>query len=424
MASVPRTVHVERPGDGAWFEAVDESGRRVRVHGGAPGERLRVDATKDDPDWAWCVEVLEASPVRRESPCVHDASCGGCHWLHVEEDAQRRLKAQRLGEVLAEIGEASVPVRRAVPPLGDRHRTRLQAEVADGVLRLGFHQPGSPRVLDVPRCPLHAPELHRVVAALRAAWTPRPPEGLTGCDVIALPQSEGALVTLNPRDAPPPEWPRIGHELLEAAAGLVAGVGVQLSRGDARPASVGATSALGRTAGGQPIAAALGAFSQPSAQAAEALVSEISRLADVAGSDRVLDLFAGAGVTSWRLASEGADVLAVEADERSVAAARRLPRPPCGRLRLVAGDAERIATREAAVPWDLVVADPPRSGLGGVVAALPAAARRLIVAWCDVRGARRDLLALRACGWRLERVSALDLFPQTRHFETLGLLRR
>ena len=75
---------------------------------------------------------------------------------------------------------------------------------------------------------------------------------------------------------------------------------------------------------------------------------------------------------------------------------------------------------------DLVVADPPRSGLGERVARELATlgAPRVVYVSCDPATLARDLVTLLAAGYRLEQLHLVDLFPQTFHLETVVHLVR
>jgi tRNA/tmRNA/rRNA uracil-C5-methylase (TrmA/RlmC/RlmD family) len=75
---------------------------------------------------------------------------------------------------------------------------------------------------------------------------------------------------------------------------------------------------------------------------------------------------------------------------------------------------------------DVVIADPPRTGLGrGVAAAIAGLnAARVVLVGCDPAAFARDAGALAKLGYRLASVHAIDLFPQTDHVEAVGVLER
>jgi tRNA/tmRNA/rRNA uracil-C5-methylase (TrmA/RlmC/RlmD family) len=91
------------------------------------------------------------------------------------------------------------------------------------------------------------------------------------------------------------------------------------------------------------------------------------------------------------------------------------------------GRVERVMA-ELAEMWrpDVVVADPPRKGLGrGVVDQLVAVGpARLVYVACDPAALARDVALLAERGYRLERLRAFDAFPMTHHLEAVALFLR
>jgi tRNA/tmRNA/rRNA uracil-C5-methylase (TrmA/RlmC/RlmD family) len=73
---------------------------------------------------------------------------------------------------------------------------------------------------------------------------------------------------------------------------------------------------------------------------------------------------------------------------------------------------------------DVVVLDPPRSGVGGpamhVLCRL--GARAIAYVACDPAALARDVAASVAAGWRLTALRAFDAFPMTHHVECIALL--
>ena len=82
------------------------------------------------------------------------------------------------------------------------------------------------------------------------------------------------------------------------------------------------------------------------------------------------------------------------------------------------------AINDAVAPDDLVVLDPPRSGLAkGVADALVRRSpRRMVYVSCDAATLARDLVPLLAGGYELRDLKVFDLFPMTEHVETVCVL--
>jgi 23S rRNA (uracil1939-C5)-methyltransferase len=89
----------------------------------------------------------------------------------------------------------------------------------------------------------------------------------------------------------------------------------------------------------------------------------------------------------------------------------------------VKADAEEFLA-EYREPVDLVIADPPRAGMGKRVIAELARIRpkALVIVACDPSTLARDLAALTGSGFRIESVTMVDLFPQTFHLEVVARL--
>jgi 23S rRNA (uracil1939-C5)-methyltransferase len=84
---------------------------------------------------------------------------------------------------------------------------------------------------------------------------------------------------------------------------------------------------------------------------------------------------------------------------------------------------EHLAQLEKAP--DFVALDPPRTGLGKAVVArlIDLRPRQIAIVACDPATLARDLAGLVAAGYRVERMTLLDLFPQTYHLETVVRLK-
>jgi 23S rRNA (uracil1939-C5)-methyltransferase len=175
--------------------------------------------------------------------------------------------------------------------------------------------------------------------------------------------------------------------------------------------------------GGERIGFSPGVFAQSNAWLLETLVEQVT--ASAGSGALALELFAGAGFLTLRLARRFGRVVAVEA---SAAAARDL------RANLRDADLAGAEVHERRVELsaalfrhltpDVVVLDPPRTGLpaGAVAALADVAARRIVYLSCDPATLARDLAGFRERGYRLRRVEGFDLFPQTPHVEALAVL--
>ena len=145
-----------------------------------------------------------------------------------------------------------------------------------------------------------------------------------------------------------------------------------------------------------------------------------------AGGELAWDLFAGVGLFSRVLAGHFGRVVAVEGGEaaaRDLANAARKGGFEARRASALEFLEEQERQRERP---QLVVLDPPRAGLGAEGTSLlgRSGAERIVYVSCDPETLARDLSGLVRAGYRVERVTLVDLFPQTYHLETVVFLRR
>lgn len=412
-------------------------GRTVFVPFAAPGETVRVRIVEERQDYrrAALVEVAAPSPERRTAPCRHFTVCGGCQWLHLDEGAQQHWKERILREHLqrsARLPAAPVrPLRAPVPPLGYGWRARLYVGRVGDRFHLGYPRAGSRQVEDLTACPLLAPPLNQVLAGLRALG-PDLLRAFPGLREVHLQGSEttGRLLCtfLLPPGGRVPPLRTLYDPLAAAAPGLV-GLCVQeeTAEGWRRRARLG-EEAVEEKVGECRLRVSAGAPFPISGTAAGALAEEVLALADLAGSERVLDLGCGVGVFTVPLGQKAAAIVGVEENGTAVADARHNVRANgCRQGRIWEGTPEGfLAAEEARQAWDLAVLAPPAAGLSRRalegVAAL--AAPRLLYVGCDVSTFARDLARLREKGYSLEALQPLDCLPQTYHLEVVARLAR
>ncbi|MGR7026570.1 class I SAM-dependent RNA methyltransferase [Geodermatophilus sp. URMC 62] len=387
-------------------------GRVVFVRHALPGERVVARVTEDrQPGWcrADAIEVLEAAPDRVERPCPYSGPgrCGGCDWQHVSPQGQRRLAADVVREQLTRLGglDAQDPVVRDLVveelpggPLRWRSRTRF---AVDGTGAPGLRRHRSHDVVVLDDCPI------TVEAAARAVLSRRWP-GAGAVDVAV--DSTGAVTTTRLDRRGVPTSTRVRQPGEDAAA---APTGRAARRAAGRDWEVEGTG-----------------FWQVHEAAADVLGAAVTDAAGARPGERVLDLYAGAGLFGGALApavGESGRVVCVEADAAACAAAEaNLAGLPQAEVWQGEVDAEGLAglLEELGSAPDVVVLDPPRAGAGPAVSRVLAGtgARALVYVACDPASLGRDVAALRAAGYRLTALRGFAAFPMTAHVECVALL--
>ena len=92
----------------------------------------------------------------------------------------------------------------------------------------------------------------------------------------------------------------------------------------------------------------------------------------------------------------------------------------CGFL---SGRTEEVLRHWAKEKPDLTVLDPPRAGGKKIVNRIAGLrSKRIVYVSCDPTTLSRDLRLFAETGYLLERLSLIDMFPQTYHMEVVALL--
>jgi len=355
-----------------------------------PGETVRLDA--DDGIHARLAEVLTSAPERVAPPCPLFTRCGGCHYQHAPYDFQLARKVEILREQLRRVGKIEYTGEIETisgPPLG--YRNRAQFHIADG--SIGYLAPRSHTLVPVTgECPISSPRLNQALADIRSRLgDPRFPRFVHSLEIFTneLDVQINALETDRPVARSFYDW-----------CGSTVAIEYATSFGTFRvsPRS----------------------FFQVNRFLIEPLVDAALYQAE---GKTALDLYAGVGLFAVPLARRFANVIAVES---SVTAARDLEVNAARaevRLETERARVEDFLRTLAETP-DFVLADPPRAGLDkAVVAQLERLVPpRITLVSCDPATLARDVAGLTS--YRIERLTLVDLFPQTYHLETIAQLVR
>lgn len=371
-----------------------------------PGERAEVVITHVGQRLFGRVVQREVSDRgRRPAPCPQHGQCQGCPLMTVDEARQRHFKRAWLQRYGLQVDAIEHDDR----PLGYRWSSKRVVGGVPGALVLGSFRRRSHEVADMDDCRVDHPLLSAVctevvVAANELGLPPYSPEEPAGLRYLWLKTNgEQTLVTLIAGTATPKL-----RELAVRIDATVVAVGQQSDHGNAIAVEtlevvVGPAAVPLNLADRQTEIGPMG-FLQPNPPVAE---RAYQHLVDAPAGERALDLYAGAGVTTALLRDRFTTVIPCESHPASAAA---LGVEPSRAEDFLASQRESV---------DLIVANPPRSGMGDHVCEHlgrlgPA---RIHVMSCHPRSLATDLGRLGAHGYEVTDLRAYDTLPQTMHIE-------
>jgi 23S rRNA (uracil1939-C5)-methyltransferase len=336
---------------------------------------------------------LSRDPRRVRAACAVAGVCGGCD-LWEAGPLAGTLKREMVTDLLArQLPEAPAWRWLEAPETARRHRIQLHWNGRE----LGFHRRNSHSVVPVSGCPAAAEALSRAIARLREALEAH----------VLSPKSQ--------------RW--------ELATGSPAGEVFAVAESDRswrlEPDGWHATA--------DPVSHALGAgvlrhraggFFQVCPDWAWSAFGEILGAWSLSG-DTLYDLYGGVGFFSALLGDRFRRRVLVENDEPAVDWARINLAAQGLETLCVAADAAAWLVPELGGTQDLILLDPPRTGLAPELCAslLTATAGAMVLVGCDGAAFCRDLQRL-APAWELKELAVADLFPLTQHVEAVALLRK
>jgi 23S rRNA (uracil1939-C5)-methyltransferase len=374
-----------------------QDGQVILVPFTLPGERVAItpERVKNGLMRASSSLVIQSSPERIVPRCEYFADCGGCHLQQTGHVYQLEQKLAILRETLQRLGglkyEAEIPTVSGEPW---NYRNRVQLHFKDG--KSGFHRAGSHEVRSISHCEIASPLLNETIAKMQGAVHQKEwPKFLQSLEIFSN-ERQIQITVLDSNRA-------VAARFFDWTKSFL-------------PPQV--DGAIEYQALDQTFRISRGSFFQTNRFLLESLVN--AAIGDASGGHAV-DLYAGVGLFTLPLAKR---FKTVDAVERGGPAFHDLEwnatNAGATNIRPRRGSAEEYLPANESKP-DLIVADPPRAGLGPTATAelLRIMAPQLTIVSCDPSTLARDLRKLLAGGYAIEKITLVDLFPQTYHFETI-----
>jgi len=427
MVSIEKLVY---GGDGL----AHEGERTVFVPFVLPGEEVRVSLKSQKKKLAWAnpAEIVKPAESRISPRCPHFKICGGCQYQHIDANEQVRFKKEILKETLSRLGgvrwEGEIPEHAAAP---FEYRNRAQWAVRSAMPRsIGYFLPESSKIIPVDECPVLSPLLAKTFHQLQDLARSNSLPGEVQ-EIEAFADSNDEKIALNIAFHEFTQAPVALHKFFRDALPQLESL-LLLDQKKNR-FELSGPGFLTHTAGGFDFRASHLSFFQVNRFLIEDLLQSV--VAGKSGS-LALDLYAGVGFFSLPLAKTFNRVVSVDAN---LAATRDLrSNAEAAGLSITSHNVhtEEFLEKFDETP-DVIVLDPPRSGLGQAASAKLAELRAPVIVYlsCDPSTLARDLAVLlqtermpagtkpNAPRYEIESVQLFDLFPQTHHIETLVHLR-
>ena len=365
------------------------------------------------------LQVAEASADRIPPECPYFARCGGCHYQHIRYERQLQLKEEIVRECFERIGKIRLEIPIAVlaaEPWHYRSRTRFQIEKEGARFVIGYFELLSHRLCPIERCPISSPAINDALEQLcRGVGAACFPDGKAELELFASDSGQALLATVYSAGPAPPVF---GEALRSAIPAVQSACWRQETSGGEKPRVVNwGSGSITYHVGEFHYRVNHESFFQTNRFLLEPFINAV--VGDLKGQC-ALDLYAGVGFFTIPLARHFDKVTAVEAHPASARDLASNVAVVSVSTRSYQQSAEKFLAT-VSPGWDVIVVDPPRSGLSKIVLQHleRLRTRRIVYVSCDPTTLARDLATIVHGGYGIQSVHLVDLFPQTFHLETV-----
>ena len=461
-------------------DAIGSNGEGIIRHEGItffvpaclPGEKVRfkVLKIKDNIGYGKVEEILTPAEERVREKCPVFSRCGGCCLQHLDYTAQLAHKANIVKEALRKIAGIHKEIPSAIKsdaPYGYRNKLQIPVGVdKEGKNVIGFYAEHSHRIVPVTACAIHPEWAEKLIAIVKRYMTECAVRGYDETTkkgalrhIVAREIGGKYIITLVTAKRELPNVPYLIGLLSEsfrffslylnfydADTNVIFGKEFQLVQG----AGIFEGEEQGIRYEAGPVT-----FLQVNENVRAKLYKEALKTVCADGDEVVVDAYSGGGLLTAMIAKKAKRVYGIELEEEASRCADSLKeKNGLENMTNICGYVEEklpaVLEKEKGEKLRLIL-DPPRAGIARSVlkALLESGIPQLTLISCNPATLARDLGILTgklievegelvknpayaelAEGetldgyYEIERIQPYDMFPQTKHVETLVCLAR
>lgn len=353
-------------------------GRAVFVDKAVPGDKVSVEiiSEKKDHSFGRIAEIISPSHMRIKPLCESFHECGGCSYLCLNYDDEIIFKKNILTEQLIRIGGIKTPELPDIDIIaGERFFYRSHASIKRSAGSVGFFGRGTNNIKPFPPegCLLLAKDLRPLLREQNGSG-----------DLRVMLDSEGRGFSSSDGTAKIKE--KELHVIYERYAEN---------------------------------------FFQANKFLRASMLSRAAEYADLNGEQDFLDIGCGVGFFTLYLATSARTGHGVDINKTSIQSA--LENAKLNKMQNVTFQAiPSSQINPFRRKYDVIIIDPPRAGLDKrtrrTLEAL--SSKRIVYVSCNPATFARDAKDLQKGGYKLEKLTMIDMFPCTYHIESIALFSR
>ncbi len=418
----------------------------IFVDGALPNEGHKVVITKLEGKMAYAEsqEIKRVSKARKEAECQYYSECGGCAVMHVEYDEMLKYKRELLIEALnryTRLDTKSFEIRQTVAsPDKFGYRNKAQLPVKDGNegTKVCLMKSKSNSLVPIDSCMIQNPIINKINQKLVelidelgiSSYLYKFNRGVLKHLVVRVNQNNEAQVCFICHD----KSPKI-KELAQKALEIPEVKSVYENFNTSQKQGIIFGPVTNHLAGSEYIIETLGkikykiyptTFFQLNTKQAKNMYDIVLKSCKLSFKETVLDAYCGVGSIGLYLAHNAKEVVGIEYNKDSIDAANENAKlNKINNAKFYQGDAAELLPKmlKDGRVFDIVVADPPRTGLGDnfIKALLEAEVKKIVYVSCNPATLAKNLEVLSE-KYNVNSITTVDMFPQTPLVEAVAVL--
>lgn len=346
------------------------------------------------------LSIITESVDRVTPICPYYKDCGGCNLMHLKYEKQLEYKKEKVSEILKRYGNLEISIDSIQSTSCLNYRNKVTLQVKKG---LGFYKDNTYDIVEIDHCDIVEPRINEVIESLKN-------EDLSGIYQIVIRVSCDEVMVVFKTN----EDLKLDLEQLK--------VDTIIMYKDGNYKTVKGKGYITETLENLKFIVSPDSFFQVNTTGALLLYNQVLEYASLTENENVLDLFCGTGTIGMFLSRKAKKVIGVEINQYAIEDAKKnAEMNGVSNIEFICDDATNVKLNGI----DVVVVDPPRSGLNPKIIEylLNLKSKKIIYVSCDPMTLARDLKSLQD-GYDIKEVSLVDMFPNTYHVECVSVLHR
>ena len=351
-------------------------------------------------------KIIKKSIDRQDPKCPYYLICGGCNIMHLKYQKQLEYKYNKVTNLLKHFLKEDINIEKIIPSQEYNYRNKISLKVKDG--HLGLYKNKSNDLVEIDNCLLCNEEINNTIKLLSNIKLNNISE-----IVIRSNYKNEILLALFGNNIDKSYYLDALNDINNIV--IIDNKVKDIIKGN---------DFLIDKIGNKFFKVSLESFFQVNTDGVVKLYDTVKEYAKLTKKEKLLDLYCGTGTIGLYLSDEAKEVYGIEINDRAVEDAKENKLlNKCNNIDFLCSDVGKVKTKFKDI--DLVVIDPPRSGLSNesLKNVLDINSKRIIYVSCDPVTLARDLTTLTK-NYKIKEITLVDMFPNTTHCESIMVLER